>query len=321
MFHKLKSQILGLDQPISQRDLISTKVAINNKLSITEYFNEVYTDLNNKVNTEKENLTLVKRKLLKNKLSEITEIEDRLAKLKNFMDKLNSLPKNEELNIVFSNVRQKIILENEISTINKYKILHTLNKSKFEDNFINKLKYLIKTIYNKDIELNIISLKNIYLDMGIFTETIASKLTKRVNTTLRVLGRALSIVKVDKNNRAKTKYGISFTNQTLINKVKNLELRSFITKKDSLNRTLFTVMFNPIVKSTKSFNVNLDPMDPIEEIKQLEELEEREEGTNEKIQNFVFKSLKYKGVGGVRIEAKGRLSKRFTASRKLFKFK
>jgi hypothetical protein len=37
--------------------------------------------------------------------------------------------------------------------------------------------------------------------------------------------------------------------------------------------------------------------------------------------NCVLNSLKYKSMGGVRLEAKGRLTRRFTASRSVFKIK
>lgn len=37
--------------------------------------------------------------------------------------------------------------------------------------------------------------------------------------------------------------------------------------------------------------------------------------------NCIFNNLKYKDIGGVRLEAKGRLTRRFTASRSVFKIK
>jgi hypothetical protein len=37
--------------------------------------------------------------------------------------------------------------------------------------------------------------------------------------------------------------------------------------------------------------------------------------------NFLLKSLKNKSMAGVRLEAKGRLTRRFTASRSVFKIK
>jgi len=39
------------------------------------------------------------------------------------------------------------------------------------------------------------------------------------------------------------------------------------------------------------------------------------------LSNFVFNNIKYKDIGGVRLETKGRLTKRFTASRSVFKIK
>ena len=39
------------------------------------------------------------------------------------------------------------------------------------------------------------------------------------------------------------------------------------------------------------------------------------------LMNFVLNSLKHKNMAGVRLEAKGRLTRRFTASRSVFKIK
>jgi hypothetical protein len=37
--------------------------------------------------------------------------------------------------------------------------------------------------------------------------------------------------------------------------------------------------------------------------------------------NYILYTLKYKSMAGVRLEAKGRLTRRFTASRSVFKIK
>jgi len=42
---------------------------------------------------------------------------------------------------------------------------------------------------------------------------------------------------------------------------------------------------------------------------------------NYKLSKFVLNMLKYKKMAGVRLEAKGRLTRRFTASRSVFKVK
>jgi hypothetical protein len=43
--------------------------------------------------------------------------------------------------------------------------------------------------------------------------------------------------------------------------------------------------------------------------------------SNIELLNYIFNSLKYKSIGGIRLEAKGRLTRRFTASRSVFKIK
>jgi hypothetical protein len=42
---------------------------------------------------------------------------------------------------------------------------------------------------------------------------------------------------------------------------------------------------------------------------------------NSSLLNFVLNSLKHKDMAGARLEAKGRLTRRFTASRSVFKIK
>jgi hypothetical protein len=37
--------------------------------------------------------------------------------------------------------------------------------------------------------------------------------------------------------------------------------------------------------------------------------------------NYIFNNLKYKSMGGIRLEVKGRLTRRLTASRSVFKIK
>jgi hypothetical protein len=45
------------------------------------------------------------------------------------------------------------------------------------------------------------------------------------------------------------------------------------------------------------------------------------DSNNLSLLDFIFNSLKHKNMGGVRLEVKGRLTRRLTASRSLFKIK
>jgi hypothetical protein len=62
-------------------------------------------------------------------------------------------------------------------------------------------------------------------------------------------------------------------------------------------------------------------------LKKLEEHKHYENNTmtehkkNTNLLDYVLNDLKYKNMGGIRLEAKGRLTRRFTASRSVFKIK
>jgi len=100
----------------------------------------------------------------------------------------------------------KIVLEKEISIVTYFKLLLTLNKSKFEDMFILKLKPFIKKIYNKEVEFNIVNLKAIYLNSDIFTQAISLKLRNRNNRLLTILRYFLYMVKLSKINSLKERF-------------------------------------------------------------------------------------------------------------------
>jgi len=157
----------------------------------------------------------------------------------------------------FYEAKYKIILEKEINRIVYYKQLLSLNKSKFEDNYLSRLKPLISKIYQKDIEFNIINLKNISLDSNIFTKAISLKIKNRKNKLLKVLRRSLD-----------------------------------------------TIMFS---SKSKIINNSYTPNN-IENI-------------NKTLLNTIYNTIKYKKIAGARLEAKGRLTRRLTASRSVFKIK
>jgi hypothetical protein len=97
-------------------------------------------------------------------------------------------------------------LEKEIMIIAYYKLLLSLNKSKFEDKFLLKLESLISMIYNKEVEFNIVNLKTLYLDADLFTQVISLKLKNRNNKVLNVLRSSLRMVKLPKVNKIREKY-------------------------------------------------------------------------------------------------------------------
>jgi hypothetical protein len=107
---------------------------------------------------------------------------------------------------IYKDFIYKIHLDKEINLISYYKLLLSLNKSKFENKFLSNLKPVITKLYNKGVEFNIVNLKTLYLNSDIFTEAISLKLKNRNNKLLRVLKSSLSMVKLPKINNIKERY-------------------------------------------------------------------------------------------------------------------
>lgn len=166
----------------------------------------------------------------------------------------------------YENLHNKI-LKMELLYVHYYKLL-LQNSYKLKDFNLFYLKNLISRVYNKKIQLNIIHVKQLYLNSDIFIESMAIKLKNRKNKLLKVFKKALKLVKLPFFNKYNT------------------------------NKTLF-VKDNNSLKNKDYLNINYLPLNL----------------------NNIFNSIKYKSINGIRIEASGRLTKRLTASRSVFKSK
>lgn len=222
----------------------------------------------------------------------------------------------------FENFVQKY-LKKEILALN-YLYMLSLNNFKF-DKFLPGLKHLISKIYNKKVELNLVNLKYIHLNSDIFSESIAIKLRKKKNSLLRVLRGSLKLVKIPskfsiQNNSVKeNNIHKTFSNFRPLDNYKalleqGLSEPSMLNKIGSVKDVLHVVlkkMFPRGEQQNESFVLNsaLDTRVPVKT------------GVTKAKKTSILNSIKYKWITGVRLEAKGRLTKRFTASRSLFKFR
>jgi hypothetical protein len=188
--------------------------------------------------------------------------------------------------------------------------LFKLNKSKFKYFFLNQLKNMVSSIYNKEVEFKIVNLKNLYLNSDIFTQAISLKLRNRDNRLLRVLRRSLTMVKLPKINTIREKYSRVNKGQVLgDNKYKNSNISSIlgnnILDNDGLNQLLLGLF--PKAEGLSKQKVY------------------KKRGTiiaHSSIDDYVLKTLiKHKATAGVRLEASGRLTRRFTASKSIFKIR
>jgi hypothetical protein len=205
--------------------------------------------------------------------------------------------KNKELLGGIANKTIKTLLKKELKILRKYKLRLNLNKYKFEERLLFKLNNIIGNYFNKRVEFNIVNMKSIIFNSDIFTKILSHKLWKKRINTLRMMKFILRKAVLPKVNTILEKSRIiKGVNLNLIeNKYKNLTLASVLENGD-LN-TLLKEVYKDI-----SLNDNTDK-------------------DYSKMYDMTFDNIKYKNLAGIRLQAKGRITKRFKAERSQIKVK
>jgi hypothetical protein len=257
---------------------------------------------------------------LVNKLNNYLAIIMKYARYLTKLVKLNVLDKHEKILVLtnkasnfyayeypksneFINIAENMYLKK----LYRLRYLLKFNTVKFEKPFIVKLRRLVEKLYDKEIEFNIVNLKKVHLNSDIFTQAVALKLKNRNNKLLRVLKSSLSQIKLPNISKRTEKYSRFNKDKYLPNIIRNTYIKHMfnndITKIDSLNKLLLN--FFP-----RADNLEI-------------EIEKRSSTIKRSIslKNYIFRYLKHFKLSGVRIEAKGRLTRRFTASRSQFKMR
>ena len=194
--------------------------------------------------------------------------------------------------------------DNYLKILKRSTYLLMINSAKFEKPFISKFTRLVKNIYNKEVEFNIVNLDKMHLNSDIYTQAVTLKLRNRDNKLFRVLTWSLSKVKLPNVSRIKEKYNKINRDEYLINKIRNAYINFMVndyTSMDSLNKLLFNLFSTAsninIINKKRSSNIN----HPVS------------------LYKYIIRSLKHLKLAGIRVEAKGRLTRRFTASKSVFK--
>lgn len=234
----------------------------NDKVNITLY---VYNKqkLNYLLKLKKRYLTLFKKAKFARKLKLIRNVglnilcqqKQKSILLSNLLPKYNTQV-NTAQNIYYTRFIKKSF--KRLKFYMYYKQILYINKAKFENTYLQGLISLIRNIFNKNVEFNIINLKYFYFNSKIFTQPLELKLKKKRNVLryLKVLIRKA--------------------------KIKNVKLAE---------------------KSKKFFSFNSDNFLQQDNLK------------SKYLKKIILSNLKYKRVSGVRLEAAGRLTRRFSASR------
>lgn len=196
------------------------------------------------------------------------------------------------------------LLEKELLYVYYLKLL-SYNNAVFKNWFLFPLKNLVAKIYNKKVIFNLINLKYIHLNSDILSQAVDIRLRNfRKNKLVEVLRRAVKLVSVSKVNIYACDEHSSMYKyiHNYYNKYKHLKLDIFKELENLENKKMSSVLNIDKTKNDKTFTPCV--------IRRLTH-----------IQTSTINFIKFKSVFGVRLEAAGRLTKRSTASRALFKFR
>jgi hypothetical protein len=201
----------------------------------------------------------------------------------------------EDSNILYNKSIKGLLYKN-LKLLRKYKLRLSLNKYKFEEKLLYKLKNFIIKYYNKKVEFNIVNIKSVVFHSDFFTKILTSKISKRKANILATMDTILNKVVLPKVNRIVEKSLEKNKFNYLENKYKYKNI-SIILNNNNLSELLNKLYHNIIIDYYNN-NLNKDYF---------------------KIYEIIFNSINYKNMGGIRLEAKGRLTKRYRADRAVFK--
>ena len=256
--------------------------------------------LKKKILIKKHNLkvTRVKGKSLK-VLKKVLRQKLILCKTLNF-DSNKCFHKNYEKNYLKKFLKK--CFKKEILSIYIRQII-LLNNLKFGKSYLTHLSNLIKTIYNKKIVFNLVNLKYFYLNSFIFSQAVLIRLRKKKNKAVNVLKTSLRSFKVPYINK--------------LNLIREMHIKKLYKKSLKVNQ----ILSDPLLKFK-----NKDGLDNALQVSiknnlyniKSKEMEDNVLHTKETTSK-ILDSVKSKLVTGVRIEAAGRLTKRNTAARSIYK--
>lgn len=217
------------------------------------------------------------------------------------------------------------LLHKELILFRRFKLKLNLNKYKFEEKFLFKLNKLISNFYNKKVEFNIINMKYIILNSDFFTKILSLKIKNRKAKIIKLMNIILNKVKFPEVNRIREKSRIikSVNFDLIENKYKNVggSLNSIMIAPAAFEKIKLDNIFNNLY-----YNLMLEGSTPSTESKNIQvgnwgQEQSRLKKSANKLYEIIFNSIKYKNMSGIRLEIKGRLTRRYRADRALFKVK
>ena len=179
-----------------------------------------------------------------------------------------------------------------------YKQLVYINKSKLNFTYLQTLKNNLEKLYNKNVEFNLVNLKYFYLNSDILSEAITLKIKKNRTSLL------------------------DFFN-ILTRKIKIRELDTFLMYIPAKKAFLFNINNLTFLENNASYfkDKNKDKGKIKKTTLNGKDQKNNEIITIAKTKKIFLNNINYKHVTGFRLQAKGRLTRRYTASKSLSRLK
>nr|YP_009424480.1 ribosomal protein subunit 3 [Graphis lineola]ASB29167.1 ribosomal protein subunit 3 [Graphis lineola] len=172
----------------------------------------------------------------------------------------------------------KKVLNKEMSYLT-LKQLMLFNKFKF-NNYVIRLKDILKKIYKKNVDFNLVSLNNFHLNSSILSQILTTKIKSKKNRAIKVIKASLRKIKTPILNQRTVK------REDKLLQVQNLIVSNFLEK----DKNYLKLGVSKRVKSLK----NID------------------------LEDAVLSNTKYKLVNGITLKASGRITRRIIAERARF---
>jgi hypothetical protein len=178
--------------------------------------------------------------------------------------------------------------------LRKFNLLYSLNEFKFNKLILlPKLSNLLSKLMGKKLEYNIINLKSISYNADIFTKILALKINK-----------------IKKGNHVDSM--LSVINHAYLPAANTLQER---TKVQNWNN------FDSFQNSYKDLKIISNIKDNQKNVSELLTTVHKGADNSNKIHNLIYNSINYKNMSGIKIEVKGRLTKRYRADRSVYSLK
>jgi len=277
-------------------DKVITTVYVYNRQK-TYYIRKLLRIANTIADTDGEVLKFVKKKA-KLIFSKVYKQKNKLLKTLVRSTKKNINNKNKFKGYEKQYLKSFILkcLQKEVLYMYRKQII-LLNKSKFDKTYLLPLTDLIKNVYNKKIEFNLVNLNYLYLNSYIFSETLVTKIRNKKNRLLRVLKASLRMFHLAPIDKLSLLADVNNRKKILENFKVNYTESLKETISDKINKSLH------LVYKKKSLDIVDNDVHTMHTTKNI------------------LDSIKHKSVTGIRIEAAGRLTRRNTAAKSVFKLK